>query len=193
MEFGKFNWGSFVDALTTYTEVYGNSNVPEDFVISEAILDKDLGFSEDHLDMPLGELVTSVRIGDVDGLEDTARRRKLDALGFDWGDVKKYQRFRFPPMYQGLKVYRHLYGFPLPQHNFVVPDEPQWPYWMVNMPLGEWASIARVQQQMLFEEYPERVDMLNGLEFLWWLPPGSTFPAKYYKPLRIRKKKVSKE
>jgi hypothetical protein len=49
------------------------------------------------------------------------------------GDKKLYQRYRFVPMVMGLKVYKHLYGFPMPHYNFVVPDEPQWPYWMVSI------------------------------------------------------------
>jgi hypothetical protein len=48
------------------------------------------------------------------------------------GDKKLYQRYRFVPMVMGLKVYKHLFGFPMPHYNFVVPDEPQWPYWMVS-------------------------------------------------------------
>ena len=88
-------------------------------------------------------------------------------------------------MLLGLRIYSHLYGFALPQSTFKVPTEPQWPVWMVGMPLGEWASVARVQQQLLFDTYPERVAMLNALGFLWWLPPGK-LDGKYYRPLRLR-------
>jgi hypothetical protein len=217
-----------------------------------------------YIGMPLGEAVASLRSGDVDGLEDPVRRPLLDALGFDWGDKSRYQRFRFMPMLLGLKIYRHLYGFPLVKTDFVVPDEPQWPYWMAGtrcvkrfdfpsvlrrdshcpfltefcpccsfshlhslilsagvlpvsiwnhsslrqdeqttarfcdiltsctsclflistgMPLGEWAAVARVQQAMLREHYPQRVDILNALEFLWWIPPARTLPEKYYEPV----------
>jgi hypothetical protein len=83
----------------------------------------------------------------------------------------------------GLKLYKHLSGFPLPQSDFIVPDEPQWPYWMYNMPLGEWSAIARIQQNMIAEYYPHRRDMLNALEFLWWIPPGSCISNKYYQPV----------
>lgn len=83
----------------------------------------------------------------------------------------------------GLKLYKHLSGFPLPQSDFIVPDEPQWPYWMYNMPLGEWSAVARIQQNMIAEYYPHRRDMLNALEFLWWIPPGSCISNKYYQPV----------
>jgi hypothetical protein len=35
--------------------------------------------------MMLGEAVAGLRIGDIDGYEDTARRKLLDAMGFVWG------------------------------------------------------------------------------------------------------------
>ena len=44
------------------------------------------------------QAVESIRIGDIDGFEDPERRSILDGLGFSWGDLSKYQRFRFPPM-----------------------------------------------------------------------------------------------
>jgi hypothetical protein len=55
-------------------------------------------------------------------------------------------------MFLALRIFHHLHGFCLPQHDFIIPDEPQWPYWMIGMKLGKWASMAR-QQQTLLEEY----------------------------------------
>jgi hypothetical protein len=133
--------------------------------------------------MKLGHAVASIRVGDAEGLEDPPRKKALDSLGFEWGDKSRYLRFRFLPMVLGLKIYRHLYGFPLPQFDFRVPDEPQWPVWMVDMPLGEWVAVCRIQQDLLKEDWPDRVDILNAMDFLWWLPPGNV-PTKYYRSLR---------
>lgn len=73
----------------------------------------------------------------------------------------------------------------MPQGNFVVPDEPQWPYWMVNMPLGEWTTAIRIQQKMVAETYPHRRDMLNAMDFLWWLPPDELHtPQRLFLPLQ---------
>ena len=44
------------------------------------------------------QAVASIRIGDVDGFEDPERRAILDDMGFSWGDLSKYQRYRFPPL-----------------------------------------------------------------------------------------------
>lgn len=186
LEFGRFNWQDVIAALQTFKEHYGHVDVPGDYVITE---DKVMAESEDdiefdqHLEgLDLGEAVKGLRCGDIDGLEDPIRFAELKELGFQWGDLTKYQRYRFVPMVFGLRLYRHLNGFALPQYNFVVPDSPQWPYWMANMPLGEWAAVARVQQKMIEEHYPERRDMLNALNFMWWLPPGH-IDKKYFEPL----------
>jgi hypothetical protein len=70
----------------------------------------------------------------------------------------------------------------MPHFDFVVPDEPQWPYWMVNMPLGLWSAVFRVQQTMVEEHYIERKRMLETMDYVFWLPPGN-IPRKYYEPL----------
>lgn len=194
-EFGRFNWDNIVTGLNIYKGLYGHVDVPPDFVVDEHVIAQggregdgsegsgSAGFDERFEGMRLGEAVVGLRIGDIDGMEDNARRKTLEALGFVWGDKTVYQRFRFVPMFMGLKLYKHLYGFPMPLTNFVVPDEPQWPYWMINMPLGEWSAVARVQQKMIEEHYPERRDLLNSLEYVWWLPPGN-LPSKYYRTVK---------
>lgn len=182
LEFGEFNWETFLEALKIYRNAYGSLEVPYNFTIDESVIAEGIGFTYRFENMPLGDFVQGVRIGDIDGLEDVERREILDALGFDWGNKDVYIRFRFYPMLLGLKVYRHLYEFPLPPTDFVVPDDSQWPYWMCGMPLGLWTTICRVQQKMLAEHYPERKDMLHALEFLWWIPPGK-IPSKYYEPV----------
>ena len=59
--------------------------------------------------MKLGEAVSGIRCGDFDGLDDQERKRELDKINFDWGDVSYYQHYRFVPMVLGLQVYRHLW------------------------------------------------------------------------------------
>ena len=183
LEFGEHNWDSFMECLHTYKDYYGDLNVPEDYIITEDTILSGPNFDPKFEDFKLGDAVLGVRIGDIDGLEDPPRKKVLEAIGFEWGDKSKHLRFRFLPLILGLKIYRHLYGFALVQSDFTVPDEPQWPYWMANMPLGEWTDIARIQQRLLEDEYPERYGMLQSLEFIFWLPPGD-IPQKYFRSIR---------
>lgn len=179
LEFGPFSWNYVLEALKIYYDANGSVHVPIEYVITEEIVQETGLYNESFVGLMLGEAVAGIRNGDIDGLEEPERRDALDAMDFDWGDIEKYQRYRFVPMLLGLQVFRHIYGFPLPRHDFVVPDAPQWPFWMTGMPLGEWAAVARVQQKMIEEYYPHRRDMLNALEFLWWIPPGP-IDEKYF-------------
>jgi len=183
LEFGRFYWDDVVEALNCYKKLNGNVNVPFEFEINDKLISSVIGYNERLEGLRLGEIVAGLRQGDIDGLEDELRRPLLDKLGFDWGDKSKYQRYRFIPMFYGLRLFDHLYGFPLPQYDFIVPDEPQWPYWMINMPLGEWAAVARIQQNMMEEHYPHRKDMLQSLKFPFWVPPGN-INHKYFSELK---------
>lgn len=186
LEFGEFVWDDVAEALIIYKAVNGNVDVPFSFIIEEGVPGFAL-YDENGLNgLPLGEVVSGIRIGDIDGFEDPERRLFLDTLDFKWGEMSKYLRFRFAPLYYGLRAYRHLYEFPLPPHNFIVPDEPQWPVWMANMPLGEWTTIARIQQSIIEEYYPARKEMLDSLDFIWWIPPPDNFTERYYSPLSLR-------
>lgn len=182
MEFGRFNWERFVEALVAYRNHHGDLDVPRDYVIDESLVAMGT-FPSSLEEFPLGDAVMSVRCGDVDGYEDPVRRKQLDNLGFHWGDLSKHQRYRFAPMFLGLKIYKHLYGFALVQYNYVVPDDGVWPIWMIGMPLGKWATIVRVQQQLVQAHYPHRWEILNSLEFMWWMPPGP-IEEKYFQPLQ---------
>eukprot|EP01036_Dinobryon_divergens_P031941 gene31941-41435_t len=190
MEFGKFNWEDVVLALGIYKSSYGHVDVPLDFVIDESLLEQPEG-ADFNVD------------GDIDGFEDPERRSILDGLGFSWGDLTKYQRYRFPPMMHllssstdnvevylcgvlALKVYNHLHGFAVPQGDFVVPDSPLWPFWMINMPLGQWSTAIRIQQKMVEEHYPQRKDILTAMGFLWWIPPNDRLvPRSLFQPLTL--------
>lgn len=101
MEFGKFNWEDVMTALRVFKTVYGHVEVPADFVVCESVLEQRMGFEveDGRLEgLLLGEAVEAIRTGDIDGLEDPERRALLDELGFSWGDLSKYQRYRFAPM-----------------------------------------------------------------------------------------------
>ena len=174
IEFGRFYWEDVLEGFKIYKKIYGNLNVPKNFIFENDILEDNNCY---HLQgLLLGEIVTGLRIGDIDGYEDPERRKILDELGFQWGDKDKYLRFRFIPMFLSLRIFQHLHGFCLPQNDFIIPNEPQWPYWMINMKLGKWASMARQQQKLLELHYPERYEMLQALGFLWWIPPGNYEP-----------------
>lgn len=131
----------------------------------------------------LGHAIASIRIGDVEAIEDPQRRMQLDSIGFNWGDTSQYFRFPFVPFIMALRIFKHLNFHTVMPYEYVVPSSPQWPYWMEGIPLGLWSCIARIQQQMIATRYPTRKQMLDDLGFLWWIPPDPDVPRKYYLPI----------
>ena len=121
-------WGDLLSHSAEYAESATSSTTQSMQSQATPIAQYDPRFAG----MQLGEAVASLRIGDADGLEDADRRAALDALGFDWGDKRRHLQFRFIPLLLGLRIYRHLYGFPLVRPDFKVPDEKIWPYWMAG-------------------------------------------------------------
>eukprot|EP01039_Chlorochromonas_danica_P003929 gene3929-4293_t len=179
IEFERFSWEHVVEALLAYKSTFGDVNVPSHFVINDQVLRNYPKFHEILEYMPLGRFVERLRCGDIEGYEDPSRREFLDALGFDWGDRSTYLHFPFEPFLFAVRVYNHLYGFILPLEDFVIPDEPQWPVWMAGIPLGEWVVICRIQQQLIERHYPDRKEILDDLDFLWWIPPSPTMLKKF--------------
>jgi hypothetical protein len=169
LDFGEFNWEDFMNALRIFQSIHGHLNVPRGYIINE----RSTGFLEyklhDLVGFHLGDGVESVRIGDVDALEDPERLRQLDELGFTWGDLSSHLRFRFVPLYLGLRVNFHLTDTSILDKEFVIPDWPTWPHWMVGMPLGKWAALAREQKETIETYYPERKVLLDSLTFPWYL------------------------
>ncbi len=184
LEFGKFNFKAILEGLKIFKNIFGHVDVPVDYIVTQQMIDDKIGYGDYYLDLDLGHGVESLRAGDIDGFEDVQRRKELDALGFLWGDLSQHLRFRFVPMFIGLRIYHMMHGICLPPEEWCCPDEEEWPYWMLNMPLGRWTSICRVQQQLLLEKYPQRHQMLRELGFKYWIP-ASTLHPKYFSPLRL--------
>ena len=110
LEFGRFTWNDVMSALRIYFEFYKHVNVPEEFTITheEIIEQSGPNFHMSQVGLKLGEVVRGLRCGDFDGLEDESRKRELDKIAFDWGDLSSYQRYRFFPMLLGLQVYKSV-------------------------------------------------------------------------------------
>ena len=164
-EFDKFFWEDFFHCLVIYKNLFGNVDVPLNFVVKDIY-----GFPKNYMGMQLGRYVHEVRIGDHDAFHDETRKSLLDSIGFKWGDPSKYLHFRFYPFCLALRVYAHLFERIYPAEDLIIPNEPQWPTWMVGMPFGEWTRVVRLQKETLEKYYPDRKRWLDILGFKWWVP-----------------------
>lgn len=181
LEFGEYSWEDFLQALHIFKNKYGHVNVPYDYEINSRNEDIELFAGTATFNMELGYFVEALRCGDFDGFEDDKRRKILDELGFDWGDMEKYLHFRFLPFIIALRLQHQAGGFEMggPDFKFkVTKDYPYFPFWLQHVPLGEWYQVAKMQRSILEKYYPDRFEMLNNLEFQWWWPFPDQFLPK---------------
>lgn len=160
-EFEQFWWEEVLEALRVYKRAFGHVNVPPSFVVTEEMLELNIGFTMDHYAMKLGAFCQQLRSGDADGFDDPVRRPILDAMGFEWGDMRHHLRFRFLPMMCLLTMRFSLNLFEEIEADYVVPDDKLWPDWAVHLPLGEWVQLVRMQRKVLQTFYPDRLKALD--------------------------------
>lgn len=179
IEFGTFTWDQFILALELFRKKYGHVDVPYDYTVGDDESDKSY-YPADVIGLELGFFVESLRQGDIDGLDDSHRRSVLDQMNFKWGDLAKHLKFRFLPFIISLRIQHQMGGFEAggPRFDFkVTKNLPYFPFWLLNAPVGEWYQIAKMQRKKLEKFYPDRVAMLNELEFQWrWPFPDDALP-----------------
>ena len=170
IEFGRFEWSTVFDCFKVFRNKHGHLDIPESYIINPSYIDG--GYPADALGLDLWDAATSIRMGDVDALDDHSRKSQLDSLHFHWGNTEKHLHFRFVPTWLGLKHFIFIHGHNVVEWDFAVPCSEEWPSWMIGMPLGRWYWTAKTQHILLAGEYPDRKELLDTLDIDWHIPIG---------------------
>lgn len=91
----------------------------------------------------------------------------LDNIGFDWGDTSKYIHAPFARVLAALYAYKKIRGDLCVERAFEIPEYDPWPAVLGGFELGHYVNEIRGQKELLREEYPLKMQMLNQLNFLW--------------------------
>eukprot|EP00977_Amphora_coffeiformis_P010828 scaffold2536_cov169-Amphora_coffeaeformis.AAC.21 len=164
-------WNIVLEALITYSSLYGDTLVPNKFVVPHG----SNNWPTATWGIPLGNCVYRIRARN-DFLRDphsaASRRDQLDGLGFVW-DVQEY---RFRKFYVALCIFAQLEGCgqfcrdriqPLNVPSaFVVPETSSWPRDLWGYPLGPKCTAVR-QKGIYIKNNPERQSLLDELGFHW--------------------------
>jgi hypothetical protein len=166
-------WNTVLEALITYSSIYGHVVVPYKFVVPHSDHDWPMA----TWGIPLGNCVYRMRTRNdfLRGANAAARRDQLDGLGFVW-DVQEY---RFHKFYVALRIFAQLRStgasgqlvrdrippLQVPAH-FVVPEAQDWPPELWGFPLGAKCTAVR-QKGVYIKSKPERQIMLDELGFHW--------------------------
>lgn len=118
--------------------------------------------------MKLSSIVERIRDGSLEVKHLPERKKKLDAIGFDWGDEKKFLDVAFDKAMCAMYAYFLVRGDLFVYEDFVMPDEAPWPKALAGYEIGK--AVARIRElQNFFEAYhPHKVKMLRMVEFVWF-------------------------
>ena len=163
-------WNLILEALITYSSIYGDVLVPNKFVVPQG----DDQWPKATWKIPLGSCVYRIRARNdfLRGCNAASRREQLDGLGFVW-DVHEH---RFRIFYAALRHYAKLEscgaysrGRPKPlkiPSTFFVPADEEWPKELWNFPLGVKCTAVR-QKELYTKDKPDRKQALGDIGFHW--------------------------
>ena len=166
-------WNLILEALITYSSLYGDLLVPGTFVVEFG----DSDWPKATWGIPLGNCVYRIRhrADFLRGNAAESRRAQLDGLGFVW-DIKES---RFLMFYAALKHFALIEGHDTSNgiastrnaalrvpSSFVVPKTEAWPEELWGYPLGVKCTAIR-QKQLYVKGDRRRQQLLEGLRFQW--------------------------
>lgn len=118
--------------------------------------------------MKLGSITARIRDGSLEVKHLDSRKRQLDAIGFDWGNPKKFIDVPFEKAMCAMFAYYLIRGDLFVYDDFIMPEGKPWPSSLAGFELGK--TIKRIRElQNFFETYhPEKVQLLRRVEFVWF-------------------------
>ena len=150
----KVDYEYVIGALHNYNSIYGNTDVPSEFVVPESSRD----WNESYYNMKLGYYVAGIlnrgklRVRSVDVL------KQLDELKFPWfrsaAQIKISEKVDL--ILECLRVYKRLYNNLYVGQLFVVPDEPPWPEAAWGMRLGSRVGTIRTSGSYIGTDIEKR-------------------------------------
>eukprot|EP00804_Cyclotella_cryptica_P025651 CCRYP_002882-RB/>CCRYP_002882-RB protein AED:0.22 eAED:0.22 QI:0/0.33/0/1/0.33/0/4/0/652 len=124
---------------------------------------------EKHLaGMKLGRLVARMRDGDLEVKHLPERKAKLDDIGFDWGDPKRFIDVPFDKFMCALFAYFMIRGDTSVVRDFVMPGEQPWPRVLEGYELGAAVHRLRELQNFLEAYHPVKMRLLRMFDFMFF-------------------------
>lgn len=164
-------WNLILEALITYSSLFGDVLVPVSFVVPHG----DVDFPEATWGISLGKCVHRMRLRHdfLKGPKGAIRRSQLNQLSFVW-DIKEYVFEKFcAALVHYAKLQKQQEGdcdifeksLKVPS-SFCVPSDPSWPRGLWGYPLG--AKCTAVRQKGLYVKGDaDRQARLEKIGFSW--------------------------
>lgn len=118
--------------------------------------------------MRLGQIVSRIREGGLEVKHLSERRAQLDAIGFDWGDPKRFIDVPFEKVMCALYAYFMIRGDTFVKNEFIMPDEQPWPTALAGFELGKAVIRLRQLQNFLEAYHPVKMSLLRMFDFTFF-------------------------
>ena len=118
--------------------------------------------------MKLGHIVARMRDGDLEVKHLPERKAKLDDIGFDWGDPKRFIDVPFDKVMCALYAYFMIRGDTSVVKDFVMPGEMPWPKVFEGYELGAAVFRLRELQNFLEAYHPVKMSLLRMFDFMFF-------------------------
>lgn len=115
--------------------------------------------------MRLGQIVSRIREGGLEVKHLPERKARLDEIGFDWGDPKRFVDIPFEKVMCALYAYFMIRGDKFVKPTFVMPDEQPWPTILAGFELGAAVTRLRELQNFLEAYHPVKMSLLRMVDF----------------------------
>ncbi|GMH66603.1 hypothetical protein TL16_g04471 [Triparma laevis f. inornata] len=159
------DWNILIEALCSFKSLHSHIDVPSSFVVPHSP-----PFPISTWSLPLGRMVSNIRLRNFHINKGESRVMQLDGLGFVWHRDRSEQKFQMT-MYAAreykVRVNREGRALKVPQ-RFVVPEngKDEWPLELAGFRLGEKLSAIR-QKGLYVKNHPKRRQQLEELGFQW--------------------------
>jgi len=118
--------------------------------------------------MKLGQIVGRIRDGGLEVKHLPERKKQLDAIGFDWGDPKRFIDIPFEKAMCAMYTYFLVRGDMFVLSDFTMPDEEPWPIAFQGYPLGKVVERLRELQNFLEAYHPMKMSLLRMVDFVFF-------------------------
>mmetsp|Transcript_27221 Transcript_27221/g.56200 ORF Transcript_27221/g.56200 Transcript_27221/m.56200 type:complete len:961 (+) Transcript_27221:286-3168(+) len=118
--------------------------------------------------MKLGQIVSRIREGGLEVKHLPERKARLDEIGFDWGDPKRFVDVPFEKAMCALYAYFMVRGDTFVKADFVMPNEQPWPKALAGYELGKEVQRLRELQNFLEAYHPVKMSLLRMVDFAFF-------------------------
>lgn len=170
----EHEWKAVLAAFKMYKTAYGDLKIPQRFVVPGM-----KPWPKAAWGMRLGKVVMHMRATGKYTNDHPQRKKILDELGFAWQVRHQPPKVTLSQVYTALETYKGIYGNTSVDSTFVVPNSPEWPESVQELPLGKsLVSLGKQLDKTTNQKWKDRFAALGWPELSGGAPQAPRSPPQ---------------